>query len=94
MADEYRARWIPRQVQPPRCACELALDAARAVAGDLVGVDLLPLPGGGYVVLELNGAVDFTREYSLGGRDVFEEVAGVVISAATEFDADTAALGR
>jgi RimK family alpha-L-glutamate ligase len=63
-----------RPVHPPRDACELALDAARAVAGDLVGVDLLPLPGGGYVVLELNGAVDFTPEYTLGGRDVFEEV--------------------
>jgi [lysine-biosynthesis-protein LysW]--L-2-aminoadipate ligase len=58
-----------------RGACELALAAARAVAGDLVGVDLLPAPGGGWAVVELNGAVDFTREYSLGGGNVFDDAA-------------------
>jgi [lysine-biosynthesis-protein LysW]--L-2-aminoadipate ligase len=54
---------------------ELALAAARAVRGDLVGVDLLPRPEGGYVVLELNGAVDFTRHYSLDRTDVFAAAA-------------------
>lgn len=43
----------------PREAGELALTAAAVVGADLVGVDLLPLPGGGWTVLELNGAVDF-----------------------------------
>lgn len=60
-------------IQPPAGACELAVRAAAAVGGDLVGIDLLPLRTGGYVVLEINGAVDFTDEYSLDGRDVFEE---------------------
>ena len=49
---------------PPAEACALAIAAAEAVDGKLVGVDLLPTPGGGYVVLELNGACDFTAEYS------------------------------
>jgi [lysine-biosynthesis-protein LysW]--L-2-aminoadipate ligase len=49
----------------------LALGAAAALGGDLVGVDLLPLPDGGWIVVEVNGAVDFSGEYSLG-PDVFE----------------------
>jgi RimK family alpha-L-glutamate ligase len=49
---------------PPAEACALAIAAAEAVDGHLVGVDLLPTPFGGYVVLELNGACDFTAEYS------------------------------
>jgi hypothetical protein len=44
------------------------------LSGDVVGVDLLPDGDGGWVVLELNGAVQFTREYRLGGQDVFERV--------------------
>ena len=50
-------------VEPPPEACALAIAAAEAVDGNLVGVDLLPTPGGA-VVLELNGACDFTAEYS------------------------------
>jgi RimK family alpha-L-glutamate ligase len=51
-------------VTPPQDACELALAAAEAIGGDLVGVDLLPLPGDGWIVLEVNGAVDFNSAYS------------------------------
>jgi RimK family alpha-L-glutamate ligase len=50
----------------------LAVAAADAIGADLVGVDLLPTPKG-YVVLELNGCVDFTDEYSLPGGDVFDD---------------------
>jgi RimK family alpha-L-glutamate ligase len=57
-------------VDPPPGACELALAAAAAIDGDLVGVDLLPVGPGRYVVLELNGAVDFSPEYDPGG-DVY-----------------------
>jgi [lysine-biosynthesis-protein LysW]---L-2-aminoadipate ligase len=67
-----------RPASPDGRAHELALAAARAVGGDLVGIDLLPTPDGDYAVLEVNGAVDFTDEYSLDGGDVFEEVAGVL----------------
>ena len=64
-----------RPVVPSAEAAALARAAAAAVRGDLVGVDLLPLPEGGHVVIEVNGAADFTRDYSLGSEDVFEAVA-------------------
>ncbi len=38
---------------------------------DDVGVDLVPLEAGGYVVPELNGAAEFDERYSLSSR-VFE----------------------
>ena len=59
-----------QHADPPRAAIELALGAAAAVGADLVGVDLLPIEGDGWAVIELNGAVEFNDEYSLGG-DVF-----------------------
>jgi RimK family alpha-L-glutamate ligase len=57
-------------VSPPPDACAIAIAAAAAVDGDLVGVDLLPADVGTWVVLEVNGAVDFTSAYSIGD-DVF-----------------------
>jgi glutathione synthase/RimK-type ligase-like ATP-grasp enzyme len=59
------ARRVP--TIPPAEACRLALAAAEAVGGDLVGIDLLPA-GGGWTVLEVNGAVDFTGAYGLGSE--------------------------
>ena len=68
-----------RRVDPPPDACALAVRAAAACALDLVGVDLLP-GDGGWVVIELNGAADFTHDYAPG--DVFaatrDALAGVV----------------
>ena len=60
-----------RAVPPPR-ARRLAVAAAAAIGGDFVGVDLLPTRDG-YVVLELNGCVDFNEDYSLPHGDVFED---------------------
>ena len=57
-------------IEPSPAACELALAAAAAIGADLLGIDLLPVGPGRYVVLELNGAVDFSHEYDLGG-DVY-----------------------
>jgi RimK family alpha-L-glutamate ligase len=77
------ARGARRQpVSPPPEARVLALAAAEAGGIDLVGVDLLP-DGDGWTVVELNGAVDFTSEYSLD-RDIF---------LATRFELARAALG-
>jgi [lysine-biosynthesis-protein LysW]--L-2-aminoadipate ligase len=53
---------------PSPAACELALAAAAAIGADLVGVDLMPVGPGRYVVLELNGAVDFAGVHEPGGN--------------------------
>ena len=60
-------------VDPPDEARAIAIGAAAAVDGDLVGIDLLPSDLGTWVVLEVNGAVDFNGTYALGD-DVFAEV--------------------
>jgi [lysine-biosynthesis-protein LysW]--L-2-aminoadipate ligase len=66
-----------RQAHPDEQARALATAAAAAIGADLVGVDLCPT-GSGYVVLELNGAVDFDERYSLDGRDAYAEAAGAL----------------
>jgi RimK family alpha-L-glutamate ligase len=66
-------------VDPPPIACALALAAARATRADLVGVDLLPTPSGGFVVLELNGAVDFRPTYA-PGRNVFSDTVAALFA--------------
>jgi RimK family alpha-L-glutamate ligase len=53
----------------------LALLAAAALGCDLVAVDLMPIAGGGHVVLELNGAADFDADYTPADRDVFLDAA-------------------
>lgn len=58
-------------------ACRLAIAAAAAVGGDFVGVDLLPLEDR-YVVIELNGAVEFDEHYDLDGRDVYMQIASAL----------------
>ena len=61
-------------VDPPELACTLALQAAAAAGAELLGVDLLPDGAGGFTILELNGAVEFTAEYALD-RDPFAAAA-------------------
>ena len=73
------ARRVP--TVPPADACELALAAARAIGADFVGVDLLPTPEG-YVIIELNGCVDLTEEYSLDGTSVYGRIADRLVAVA------------
>jgi RimK family alpha-L-glutamate ligase len=68
-------------INPPGHACAIALDAAVATGSDLVGVDLLPDGAGGWTVIELNGAVEFTREYDLQ-EDIFESASFALARAA------------
>jgi RimK family alpha-L-glutamate ligase len=68
-------------VMPPLAARELALAAASAAEADLVGVDLLPTREGGWVVIELNGAVEFNDTYSLD-QNVFAAAAEALAAAA------------
>jgi RimK family alpha-L-glutamate ligase len=64
-------------VDPPPVARALALAAAGATGADLVGVDLLPT-GNGFVVLELNGAVEFRPVYA-PHRDVFADAVAALV---------------
>jgi glutathione synthase/RimK-type ligase-like ATP-grasp enzyme len=66
---------------PPPHACELALTAARVVGASLVGVDLVQDGLGDWTIIELNGAVEFTREYQPEG-DVFGDVSAELMRAA------------
>jgi RimK family alpha-L-glutamate ligase len=59
----------PSRAVPPKDACELAVEATRALGIDFAGVDLLPSDDG-WIVLEVNGAVDVRPLYSLEG-DVY-----------------------
>jgi RimK family alpha-L-glutamate ligase len=70
------------RVDPPAAAQVIALAAATVARTSLVGVDLLPKDDG-WTILELNGAVDFTADYSLDG-DVFAAVAGALAGRAAE----------
>jgi glutathione synthase/RimK-type ligase-like ATP-grasp enzyme len=55
--------------KPPRDACDLAVAAAQKLTLDLAGVDLLRADDG-WIVLEVNAAVDMKPHYSLE-TDVF-----------------------
>lgn len=76
---------IRRPVVPPPRACDLAVAAATALGIDLVGIDLLPVGAGEYVVLELNAAVEFTPEYAA------EDAYGAAVSALLQDSPDVEA---
>jgi glutathione synthase/RimK-type ligase-like ATP-grasp enzyme len=57
-------------------AWSLGIAAAGAIGTDLAGLDLAPTAGG-WVLLELNGAVDFDEQYRLGAS-VYADVAAAL----------------
>jgi len=69
MANERLAR-RPQRADLPPLAGTLALAAAAAIGGDLVGVDLLPTRAA-FAISEINGAVDFGPSYALDFDDVY-----------------------
>jgi RimK family alpha-L-glutamate ligase len=71
---------VREPVEPSQDIIELATRAAGAIEADLVGVDLLPTPDGGHVVVELNGAVEFNEQYSMLGTDVFERTLAALLA--------------
>ena len=79
---------VRQKAVPPPAAAALALAAADAVGGDLVGVDLLPIDDG-WTVLEVNGAVDFTLAYA--DCDVFEAAVAALLDVARQAQASEAA---
>jgi RimK family alpha-L-glutamate ligase len=68
---------------PDSSLIELAEAAAAASELDLVGVDLLPSDEG-WVVLELNGAADFTQEYAPAGDPFAGAVSALAVAARAE----------
>ena len=65
-------------VDAPDEALRLAVAAVAVLGIDLAGVDLLPDPDGGWIVLEVNGAADFDERYAFAGRDVYDDVAAAL----------------
>jgi RimK family alpha-L-glutamate ligase len=63
--------------RPSPAAAALAVAAVDALGGDLFGVDLIPGPGG-YLVLEVNAAIEFDDLYSLHRRDVYVDTAAAL----------------
>lgn len=76
------ARRLP--ASPTEEARRLAIDAVGAVGLDLAGVDLVRRADRSLVVLEVNGAVDFTSEYGLDGADPFALTAASLAGARAE----------
>jgi len=70
-------------IEPVGEVRRLALEATAAVGGDLMGVDVLPVDDG-YFVLEVNGAADFDDTYSLAGRSIYADVADALGLRASE----------
>jgi [lysine-biosynthesis-protein LysW]---L-2-aminoadipate ligase len=82
-------------VLPAPEACMLARRAAAAVGGALVGVDLIPADLGTWVVLEVNGAVDFNATYTLRNdvyADAVDALRGVLEEPAAALAAQPAGL--
>ena len=67
-----------RPAPVPDDAGELARAAAAVIDADFVGVDLFAVDGRGFVVIELNAAVDFDETYSIAGHGAFAEAAAAL----------------
>ena len=65
---------------------EMALRATRALGADYAGVDLLPLAGGGYTVIEVNGIPGWRGLRAATGVNAAEHVVDYVLSDGMDLD--------
>ena len=59
---------------------EMSLRATRALGADYAGVDILPIGGGGYAVVEINGIPGWRGLQAATGVNIAEHLAGFVLS--------------
>jgi RimK family alpha-L-glutamate ligase len=59
---------------------EMALRATRALGADYAGVDIMPLPDGGYTVVEVNGIPGWRGLKKATGIDAAEHLVDYVLS--------------
>ena len=59
--------------------CDLSLRATRALGADYAGVDLLPLKGDGYTVIEINGIPGWRGLQGATGIDIADRLAGYAV---------------
>jgi glutathione synthase/RimK-type ligase-like ATP-grasp enzyme len=59
---------------------EIALRATRTLGADYAGVDVLPLEGGGYAVIEVNGIPGWRGLKAATGVDAAEHLVDHILS--------------
>ena len=64
---------------------EMALRAARALGADYAGVDILPIEGGGYTVIEVNGIPGWRALQAATGVDVADRLVEYVLGRSTDW---------
>ena len=74
----------PEPFTPPAAWVELAIRAARCLATDVAGVDLLPAADGRVLVLEVNGVPGWRALEATTGDDVTGAVADYVVEQAAK----------
>ena len=70
----------PKALTPTGELREMSLRAAQAVKADYAGVDILPLEGGGYTVIEVNGIPGWRGLQAATGVNAAEHVVEYVLS--------------
>lgn len=66
-------------LEPEDALCEMSLAAAKAVGAHYAGIDILPVEGGGYRVIEVNGIPGWRALNSATGVDVAYHLVNYVL---------------
>jgi len=73
---------VGKPLMPDDALREMSIQAAQAVGADYAGVDILPVEGGGYTLVEVNGIPGWRGLQKATGVDVAEHLAGLVLGQA------------